>query len=107
MGELPGFVKKVALNIGAGLEKKPDTLDYATAVSAGIFIFYLCYGFVFGYLIMRVILTELFLDDYMPPQPPGGIVPPGGQPVQAAVPPPGAAPIGQNDHPIDGGKPLE
>ena len=73
LGKIPKFIGRIASEIGKGIETKGAFIDYATGMAGGIFIFYTSYGFVFGYLIMRVILTELLITTNDPQVPDKGV----------------------------------
>jgi hypothetical protein len=62
--QIPDFIKSVAVQMGKGMQVSIQTSDahFAAVFSGGIIILFSTYGFVFGYLIMRIILAEIFAD---------------------------------------------
>ena len=63
--EAPGFVLKVAKFMGQGMRNGVSTLetiDSVTIMCAAIILFFLTWGFISGYIVMRLILTEQFAN---------------------------------------------
>lgn len=63
--EVPKFVLHVAEIMGKGLVFANHTVqsqDQATMLCVGIILFFSTWGFVCGYLIMKLVLTEQFAD---------------------------------------------
>lgn len=59
--ELPNFISNISTRVGRGMvTTASDSLPYATVFAGGIILAFSIYGFIFGYLIMRIILTEIF-----------------------------------------------
>jgi hypothetical protein len=59
--QLPNFISNISTRVGKGLvTTATDSLPYATVFAGGIILAFSIYGFIFGYLIMRIILTEIF-----------------------------------------------
>ena len=63
LNSIPGFIKKASYAMAKGLAKTAANIDYAAIFSGGIIILFLTFGFIAGYLIMRIILTGIFADD--------------------------------------------
>jgi len=62
LSKIPDIIKNISKKMAKGI-MIPGELNseaYAAVFSGGIILLFLCYGFIFGYLIMRIILTELF-----------------------------------------------
>lgn len=65
MKEIPKFIHKMAIIMGKGIvnpDAKGVPIDSATVVSAGIILFFMTWGFISGYLVMKLVLTEQFAD---------------------------------------------
>jgi hypothetical protein len=64
LSKIPHFIKEISTEMAKGIEIsiKQIDVDFATVFSGGIIILFSTYGFVFGYLIMRIILTEIFAE---------------------------------------------
>jgi hypothetical protein len=64
LSKIPHFIKEISTEMAKGIEIsiKQIDVDFATLFSGGIIILFSTYGFVFGYLIMRIILTEIFAE---------------------------------------------
>jgi len=62
--EVPGFIHHVAGIMGSGLLTKPvtNTLETVTMMCAAIILYFLTWGFICGYLVMKLVLTEQFVD---------------------------------------------
>jgi hypothetical protein len=63
--EIPGYVLKVATKMGYGITLHPEkftSADPAIILCAAIIIYFLTWGFVCGYLIMRLIISALLAD---------------------------------------------
>jgi len=60
--KIPGVIEKAAQKMAGGLAITNTNLAFATVFSGGILVVFLTYGFVFGYLTMRIILTEIFAE---------------------------------------------
>jgi len=63
--EVPKFIFKVATIMGKGILIAGNTAvhDYqATILCAGIILFFSTWGFICGYLVMKLVLTEQFAD---------------------------------------------
>ncbi len=63
--EAPGFILKVARVMAQGMRQIPakaDTVDSFTIICAGIILFFLTWGFISGYIVMKLVLTEQFAD---------------------------------------------
>jgi hypothetical protein len=63
--EAPGFILKVARVMAEGLRKvapKVETVDEFTIFCAAIILFFLTWGFISGYIVMKLVLTEQFAD---------------------------------------------
>jgi hypothetical protein len=58
--ELPGFISTISAQIATGMAN--EDLAYAKVFAGGIVIAFSVYGFIFGYLIMRIVLTEVFVS---------------------------------------------
>ena len=60
----PKFILHIAKVMGQGIRKMPshniETIDAATTVSVAIILYFITWGFISGYLIMKLILTEQF-----------------------------------------------
>jgi|GEM_PF-2355641 len=69
MKEIPLFVYKVAGKMGAGARDvactaiSPECISaHLTICCAGIIVYFLTWGFICGYLVMKLVLTEQFVD---------------------------------------------
>lgn len=63
--EAPAFILKIAKVMAQGMRtvsSKVETIDAFTIMSAGIILFFLTWGFISGYIVMKLILTEQFVD---------------------------------------------
>lgn len=61
--EVPKFIFKVSTYMGKGLliaGSSAASTDQATVVSAGIILFFSAWGFICGYLVMKLVLTDQF-----------------------------------------------
>ncbi len=63
--EAPGYILKVARTMAMGL--RPElaplaTVDEFTTLCAAIILFFVIWGFIAGYLVMRLILSEQFAN---------------------------------------------
>lgn len=61
--EAPGFILKVAQYMGKGMRNGTSdilTIDNVTIMCASIILFFLTWGFISGYLIMKLVLTKQF-----------------------------------------------
>lgn len=64
--EAPDFILRVSKVMAQGLRKvptKPDTIDAFTIASGGIILFFLTWGFISGYIVMKLVLTEQFAEN--------------------------------------------
>jgi len=62
--QVPGFVLYISSRIGKGMAtSQSGSLPYSTVFAGGIIVAFSIYGFIFGYLIMRIVLTEIFSDN--------------------------------------------
>jgi uncharacterized membrane protein len=64
--EIPIFIGRVSRYMAMGIRQQNlpiYTNDSATIISTGIIIFFLTFGFIGGYLIMRLVLIEQFQDN--------------------------------------------
>jgi hypothetical protein len=63
--QIPPFIvetaKKMARGISAGV-LKPENVDSLVVLSGAIIVYFLVWGFVSGYLVMRLVITELLSD---------------------------------------------
>jgi len=57
--DIPGFVIKVAERMSRGLIKPNHNIDAAISTSAGIIIYFTVFGFITGYLVTKVMITDL------------------------------------------------
>jgi hypothetical protein len=64
MKEIPPFIHQVATVMGKGIAgtSNPTVVDDITVMCAAIILFFLSWGFISGYLVMKLILTEQFAD---------------------------------------------
>jgi len=64
MKQIPTFIKDIATKMAKGLaaSELPENISFAAVFSGGIIVLFSVFGFIFGYIIMRIILTELFAD---------------------------------------------
>lgn len=63
--EIPAFVLHVAEVMGQGIRKMPAKLpahDAATILSVAVILFFTCWGFISGYIVMKLVLTNKFAD---------------------------------------------
>ncbi|QIL40708.1 hypothetical protein G7074_16415 [Pedobacter sp. HDW13] len=63
--EIPKFVYKVAQIMGSGAQSivsKVDLSQHNTVCCAAIIIYFITWGFISGYLAMKLVLTEQFMD---------------------------------------------
>jgi len=57
--EIPGFVVRVAEKMSRGLACNSLRMDAAISTSAAMIIYFTIYGFITGYLITKVMITDL------------------------------------------------
>lgn len=63
--EIPGFVLHVAEVMGEGVRSVSTKLpahDSATLISAAVILYFTCWGFISGYVVMKLVLTNQFAD---------------------------------------------
>ncbi len=60
--EIPGFIMRVATRMAKGMTNNSMQIESANVFCAAIIIFFTTFGFVSGYLIMRLVISELLLD---------------------------------------------
>ena len=63
--EIPGFIVGVSKKMARGISVetlKPENLDSLTVLSGGIIVYFITWGFVSGYLVMRLVISELLSD---------------------------------------------
>jgi hypothetical protein len=56
---IPSFILKIATRMGNGLALQPALVESATILSAGILLYYLSFGFMAGYLTMRLVIFDI------------------------------------------------
>lgn len=65
MKEIPKFVYKIAQIMGNGAQStlvKAPLYQHYTICCAAIIVYFLTWGFISGYLVMKLVLTEQFID---------------------------------------------
>jgi hypothetical protein len=63
LGEAPGFILRVAKVMAQGMRNdasEMNTIDGATVMCAALIIYFTVWGFISGYIVMRLVLTEQF-----------------------------------------------
>jgi hypothetical protein len=63
--EIPGFIISVSRKMAKGMHIgafRPEDLDIFTVLSGGIVVYFITWGFVSGYLVMRLVISELLKD---------------------------------------------
>lgn len=60
--DIPGFVMRVARRMALGMAENPIKIESINVFCAAIIIFFTTFGFASGYIIMRLIISELLLD---------------------------------------------
>lgn len=60
--DIPGFVMRVARKMALGMAENPVKIESVNVFCAAIIIFFTTFGFASGYIIMRLIISELLLD---------------------------------------------
>lgn len=64
--QIPPFIVQVARKMARGLDAGPfkqEHLDYLSVLSGGIIIYFITWGFVSGYLVMRLVIAKLLPED--------------------------------------------
>ncbi|MFX1706707.1 hypothetical protein PV783_22245 [Chitinophaga sp. CC14] len=64
LSKIPGFIESVSKKMAKGM-MVPGVVNneaFAAVFSGAIIVLFLSYGFVCGYLVMRIVLTEIFSD---------------------------------------------
>jgi hypothetical protein len=63
--EIPGFIVEVSKKMARGISidsLHPETFHSLAVLSGGIIVYFLTWGFVSGYLMMRLVIAELLSD---------------------------------------------
>ncbi|MGA0560662.1 hypothetical protein ACO2Q8_28615 [Larkinella sp. VNQ87] len=62
----PKFILQIGKVMGQGIRKTPnplETIDAATTVSVAIILYFITWGFISGYLVMKLVLTDQFAEN--------------------------------------------
>ena len=63
--QIPHFIVETAKKMARGISAvalKPENMDSLTVLSGGIIVYFLVWGFVSGYLVMRLVISSLLSD---------------------------------------------
>ncbi|WP_436487734.1 hypothetical protein [Chitinophaga sp. ARDCPP14] len=64
LSKIPGFIENVSIKMAKGM-MVPGVVNseaFAAVFSGAIMVLFLSFGFICGYLVMRIVLTEIFSD---------------------------------------------